>query len=158
MNGLARAATYVRGKVCAHKGLRCGRARSACSATWRRFERSTTARRFARKPARNRSRRFVDHPLPPGPVVFPDQSPAQGRLEEADAPGMFRLPVVPIKDFTPYLQRCRLCVRVTSKSGVRAFRNARTDGKLFSMDFMDIEGSATRATVFNASAFIVAGA
>ena len=64
---------------------------------------------------------------------------------------MFRLPVLSIKDFTPYLQRCRLCVRVTSKSGVRTFRNARGDGKLFSMDFMDVEGAATRATVFNAS-------
>ena len=64
---------------------------------------------------------------------------------------MFRLPVLSIKDFTPYLQRCRLCVRVTSKSGIRTFRNARGDGKLFSMDLMDVEGAATRATVFNAS-------
>ena len=64
---------------------------------------------------------------------------------------MFRLPVLSIKDFTPYLQRCRLCVRVTSKSGIRTFRNARGDGKLFSMDLIDVEGAATRATVFNAS-------
>ena len=85
------------------------------------------------------------HLLPVG------QRPTQGRLEEVDALGMFRLPVLSIKDFTPYLQRCRLCVRVTSKSGVRTFRNARGDGKLFSMDSMDVEGAATRATVFNAS-------
>ncbi|CAN7938762.1 unnamed protein product [Ixodes hexagonus] len=57
--------------------------------------------------------------------------------------------VLPICSLTPYQNKWTIRARVTNKSPVRTWSNARGDGKLFSMDLLD-ESGEIRATAFNA--------
>lgn len=59
-------------------------------------------------------------------------------------------PVMPIVSLNPYLGRWNIKARVTSKSAVRTWTNARGEGKLFSVDLADQSGGI-RATAFNDS-------
>jgi replication factor A1 len=53
----------------------------------------------------------------------------------------------PIIGLTPYQNKWVIKARVTSKSAVRTWSNARGEGKLFSMDLTD-ESGEIRATAF----------
>eukprot|EP00099_Drosophila_melanogaster_P015436 NP_524274.1 replication protein A 70 [Drosophila melanogaster] len=53
----------------------------------------------------------------------------------------------PISSLSPYQNKWVIKARVTSKSGIRTWSNARGEGKLFSMDLMD-ESGEIRATAF----------
>ena len=67
-------------------------------------------------------------------------------------PASASLPVVPIAQLSSFMQRCRVMVRVLSKTDMKTFNNARGPGKLFSMDLMDAEGACVRAACFNGAA------
>ncbi len=56
---------------------------------------------------------------------------------------------VPIKSLNQYVRNWTLKVRVTSKSDIRTWSNAKGEGKLFSVDFLDQSGDQIRATMFN---------
>lgn len=53
----------------------------------------------------------------------------------------------PIDSITPYQNKWEIKARVTSKSDIRTWNNAKGSGKLFSIDFMD-ESGEIRATAF----------
>jgi replication factor A1 len=59
------------------------------------------------------------------------------------------MPVHPIKSLNPYQNRWVIRARVTSKSAIREYNNARGPGKLFSVDLIDSSGDEIRATAFN---------
>ncbi|EEA06802.1 replication factor-A protein 1, putative [Cryptosporidium muris RN66] len=59
------------------------------------------------------------------------------------------IPVYPIKSITSYLHRWRIIGRVISKSDVRTFSSSKSkEGKVFSFEICDAEGSQIRATCF----------
>ncbi|OII75023.1 uncharacterized protein cubi_03133 [Cryptosporidium ubiquitum] len=59
------------------------------------------------------------------------------------------IPVYPIKNITSYLHRWRIIGRVVSKSDVRKFSSSKTkEGKVFSFEICDADGSEIRATCF----------
>jgi len=49
----------------------------------------------------------------------------------------------------PYQGRWTIKARVTAKSDVCRFHNARGDGKVFSFDLLDADNGEIRATYFN---------
>lgn len=53
----------------------------------------------------------------------------------------------PISSLSPYQNKWVIKVRVTSKTAIRSWNNAKGEGKLFSMDLMD-ESGEIRATAF----------
>ncbi|KAH8739752.1 Rf-A (OB fold protein) [Cryptosporidium ryanae] len=59
------------------------------------------------------------------------------------------VPVYPIKNITSYLHRWKIIGRVVSKSDVRKFSSSKTkEGKVFSFEICDVDGSEIRATCF----------
>lgn len=67
-----------------------------------------------------------------------------GAVSPMDTPGA----ETPIRSLTPYSQRWMIRARVTTKTDVRHFTNARGEGKLFSCDLVDADGGEIRATFF----------
>lgn len=57
--------------------------------------------------------------------------------------------IVPIRAINPYMGRWTIKARVTSKSDVRRYNNAKGEGKVFSFDLLDSDGGEIRATCFN---------
>eukprot|EP01097_Dermamoeba_algensis_P005762 TRINITY_DN3638_c0_g1_i1.p1 TRINITY_DN3638_c0_g1~~TRINITY_DN3638_c0_g1_i1.p1 ORF type:complete len:492 (-),score=113.55 TRINITY_DN3638_c0_g1_i1:586-2061(-) len=57
-------------------------------------------------------------------------------------------PVVPIKSLNPYQSRWTLKVRVSSRSEIKKWNNAKSSGKLFNVDLVDEHGGEIRATAF----------
>lgn len=53
----------------------------------------------------------------------------------------------PISSLSPYQNKWVIKARVTTKSPIRSWNNAKGEGKLFSMDLMDVSGEI-RATAF----------
>ena len=80
------------------------------------------------------------------------QSLASPHAVAAMMPASASLPVVPIAQLSSFMQRCRVMVRVMSKSEMKTFSNARGPGKLFSVDLMDAAGECVRAACFNSAA------
>jgi ssDNA-binding replication factor A large subunit len=58
------------------------------------------------------------------------------------------MPIQPISTLTPNLTRWTIRAKVSQKSGIRKFKNANTDGRLFSMTLRDEEGGEIRCTGF----------
>ena len=69
----------------------------------------------------------------------------------AEPRAMAALPLVPVRHLNPFLTRCRIQVRVVTKTGVREYGRGNAGGRIFSVDLMDAEGVKTRAAVFNAA-------
>ncbi|KAL8128560.1 hypothetical protein V2J09_017715 [Rumex salicifolius] len=85
------------------------------------------------------------------PTVQPSFQPPSsykhhGPIMKNDAPAR----IIPIAALNPYQGRWAIKARVTSKSDVRRYNNARGDGKVFSFDLLDSDGGEIRATCFNA--------
>lgn len=55
----------------------------------------------------------------------------------------------PIVSLSPYQNKWTIKARVTNKTPIREWNNARGSGKLFSIDLLD-ESGEIRATMFNA--------
>ncbi|TVU18300.1 hypothetical protein EJB05_34390 [Eragrostis curvula] len=62
------------------------------------------------------------------------------------------IPVVPIAQLNPFQSRWAVQVRVTAKTDIRPYTNARGSGKVFNFDLLDAQGGEIRATCFNAQA------
>eukprot|EP00803_Ostreobium_quekettii_P006045 evm.model.scf_430.4 EVM.evm.TU.scf_430.4 scf_430:16968-25836(+) len=57
--------------------------------------------------------------------------------------------ITPISSLNPYMNRWTIKARCTSKSDVRRWSNARSEGKVFSFDLLDGQGGEIRVTGFN---------
>lgn len=84
-------------------------------------------------PAQNTSNRPAYKP--PANTALNDSSVFDGRATH------------PISSLSPYQNKWVIKARVTSKSAIRTWNNAKGEGKLFSMDLMD-ESGQIRATAF----------
>ncbi|GAA5868477.1 hypothetical protein JCM8547_006286 [Rhodosporidiobolus lusitaniae] len=70
---------------------------------------------------------------------------AQGQRANANLGGS---PIYPIESLSPYQNKWTIKARVTSKSDIRHWQNAKGEGKLFSVNLVDNTGEI-RATGFN---------
>ncbi|GAB2267761.1 Replication protein A 70 kDa DNA-binding subunit A [Dionaea muscipula] len=85
------------------------------------------------------------------PTVQPPYQPPpnykhHGPIMRNEAPAR----IIPIAALNPYQGRWAIRARVTAKSEVRRYNNARGDGKVFSFDLLDSDGGEIRVTCFNA--------
>lgn len=62
------------------------------------------------------------------------------------------LPITPIANINPYSQRWVIQARVTKKSEMKSWSNAKGAGNLFSIDLIDDRGTEIRATFFKETA------
>ncbi|GMH04103.1 hypothetical protein Nepgr_005942 [Nepenthes gracilis] len=85
------------------------------------------------------------------PTVQPPYQPPpnyrnHGPIMKNEAPAR----IIPIAALNPYQGRWAIKARVTAKSDVRRYNNAKGDGKVFSFDLLDSDGGEIRVTCFNA--------
>ncbi|GAA5797111.1 putative replication factor-A protein 1 [Helicostylum pulchrum] len=78
-------------------------------------------------------------PTPSKPASFASSSGANMQLEAS---------LTSIKNLNPYQSRWTIKARITQKSPIKTWHNARGDGKLFSVNFLDQSGEI-KATAFN---------
>lgn len=69
----------------------------------------------------------------------------RGPIVKNEAPAR----IIPIAALNPYQGRWTIKARITSKSEVRRFHNAKGEGKVCSFDMLDADGGEIRATCFN---------
>lgn len=60
--------------------------------------------------------------------------------------------IVPIAHINPYSNKWTIQARITSKSAMKKWSNAKGEGELFSIDLLDSQGSEIRATFFKEAA------
>ncbi|QRV87991.1 damaged DNA binding protein [Ceratobasidium sp. AG-Ba] len=93
----------------------------------------------------------VDPPAHTSPAAVPKPQAVQPQPKQAAAtnslPAGFA-PLHPIEALSPYSNKWTIRARVTQKSDIRTWSNARGDGKLFNVNLMDDTGEI-RATGFN---------
>eukprot|EP00727_Mastigamoeba_balamuthi_P013165 m51a1_g8471 putative replication protein a 70 kda dna-binding subunit (646) ;mRNA; f:485091-487370 len=98
---------------------------------------------------------------PPGAAVPPSRYAAPAMQQQQRGPAapaaqgpvedLSTQPLHPVRTLSPYQNRWVIKVRVTSKSAVREFHNARGEGKVFSVDLIDQHGTEIRASAFSES-------
>ena len=62
------------------------------------------------------------------------------------------LQIVPINSLNAYQNRWTIKARVSQRSDMRRYNNARGEGKFFTVDFLDAQGGEIRAISFNETA------
>lgn len=77
-----------------------------------------------------------------------NSSASNSTAQHSTSNGSTQYVTCPIASLTPYQNKWVIKARVTSKTNIRTWSNARGEGKLFSMDLMD-ESGEIRATCFN---------
>ncbi|RLN27497.1 replication protein A 70 kDa DNA-binding subunit C-like [Panicum miliaceum] len=87
-------------------------------------------------------------PLTPSCLLSPPISMDRTHVPSNESP----LRITPINALSPYQARWKIKARVTAKSDLRHFINAKGPGKVFSFDLLDAEGGEIRATCFNLQA------
>ncbi|RLN00544.1 replication protein A 70 kDa DNA-binding subunit C-like [Panicum miliaceum] len=87
-------------------------------------------------------------PLTPSYLLSPPISMDRTHVPSNESP----LRITPINALSPYQARWNIKARVTAKSDLRHFTNAKGPGKVFSFDLLDAEGGEVRATCFNLQA------
>jgi replication factor A1 len=60
--------------------------------------------------------------------------------------------IQPVSSLNPYQNNWKIKVRCTNKEAMRHYHNQKGDGKLFSVDLLDKDGTEIRATAFNDAA------
>ena len=86
-------------------------------------------------------------PAPPAAAQRP-VLPAQPARAPQGAGGERSMPTFPIDSLSPYQNKWTIKARVTQKSDIKHWSNAKGEGKLFSMTLMDETGEI-KATAFN---------
>ncbi|KAI9482714.1 MAG: hypothetical protein EXX96DRAFT_555382 [Benjaminiella poitrasii] len=90
----------------------------------------------------------------PSPVIRQESSPSLGNqspsfgFNNSGANMQLEANLTPIKNLNPYQTRWHIKARVTQKSPIKKWHNARGDGQLFSVNFLDQTGEI-KATAFN---------
>ncbi|QDZ22081.1 replication factor A protein 1 [Chloropicon primus] len=69
---------------------------------------------------------------------------SRGPISRNEAPAR----IVPIKSLNPYLNRWTIQARVTNKSDVRKWQNAKGEGSVFNFDVVDVDGGEIRLCAF----------
>lgn len=87
------------------------------------------------------------------PIIKQQQS-AQGSspIVKLDPSHANEQSLTPINQLNPYQNKWAIKARVTAKSDMKEWTNARGNGKLFSVDLLDISGGQIRATMFKDAA------
>ena len=71
-------------------------------------------------------------PAPQTPTTAPAPAPAAAATVSPPSTD-----VLPISDLNPYRLRWSIKARVSNKGDLRAYKNARNSGQIFSVDFSD---------------------
>ncbi|KAG8907990.1 Replication factor A protein 1 [Tulasnella sp. 403] len=112
-------------------------------------EDDTTAQSFA-APSTAPSATAVNPTSTPSVTLVnpPSARPSASRSGPSGAPTGLTFPLYPIENLSPYQNKWTIKARVTHKSDMKHFSNARGDGKLFNVTLADETGEI-RATAFN---------
>lgn len=76
------------------------------------------------------------------------RTPSAPIIRSAPAATASGVPITPIAQLNMYQNRWTIKARVTSKSDIRSWSNARGDGTLFSIELLDASGMDVKATFF----------
>ncbi|KAD3641848.1 hypothetical protein E3N88_31072 [Mikania micrantha] len=88
------------------------------------------------------------HPVQPTHNQPPPMYMNKGPTAKNEAPPR----IIPISALNPYQGRWTIKARVTAKTELRHYNNAKGEGKVFSFDLLDSDGGEIRTTCFNAVA------
>jgi len=79
--------------------------------------------------------------LPPSPLLFkiPNMAPVEQTF-------------LPIAELSSYIRNWTIKARITNKAPLRTFKKGAGEGKVFSVDMLDVMGGEIRATFFNQAA------
>ncbi|KAD3641738.1 hypothetical protein E3N88_30962 [Mikania micrantha] len=88
------------------------------------------------------------HPVQPTHNQPPPMYMNRGPTAKNEAPPR----IIPISALNPYQGRWTIKARVTAKTELRHYNNAKGEGKVFSFDLLDLDGGEIRTTCFNAVA------